>query len=223
MREFPSTPLREPPPAGVTRLFLMRHGATEFNERRPFVLQGAEIDPPLTELGREQARSAARALQHFAIGAVYSSTMHRAIETAEIVAQPHGREVVPLAELRECGVGTWAGKSWDQIRAESPAEYESVMADPVQVPHPGGESYSEVLARIEPTLLQIFERHRGMNVVIVGHNMVNRIYLAGYAGLDLKHARRLRQTNCCINLLHHFEGTTELVTLNSVLHLDLLS
>jgi hypothetical protein len=52
--------------------------------------------------------------------------------------------------------------------------------------------------------------------------MVNRVFLAEHVGIDLKHARKLRQTNCCINLLQRIEGAIELITLNSVLHLEYL-
>lgn len=218
MSEFPSTPLREPPPPGVTRLFLIRHGSTEANERRPFVLQGCEIDGPLTELGRQQSRSVAAALSAFRVQAIYASSLRRAVETAEFIAEPHGLDVTAVRDLRECSVGQWEGKSWDQIRDADPAGHEHFFADPVHRSHPGGESYSDVLQRVEPAMQEILERHAGQNVVVVAHNLVNRVYLAGYVGIELKHARKLRQMNCCINLLHHYQGATELVTLNSVLH-----
>jgi broad specificity phosphatase PhoE len=222
MPEFPATPLREPPPPGVTRLFLVRHGSTESNERKPFVLQGCEINGPLTELGRAQSASVAAALREFQLHAVYASSLRRAIETAEHIAAPHGLAVTPVHELREASVGRWEGKSWEQIQREDPAGHDAFFADPVHRPHPGGESYGDVLARVEPALRDILERHAGQNIAVVAHNLVNRVYLAGFVGLDLKHARKLRQMNCCINLLHHYQGTTELVSLNSVLHHDVL-
>ncbi|OYW22792.1 MAG: hypothetical protein B7Z55_04240, partial [Planctomycetales bacterium 12-60-4] len=202
MPEFPSTPLREPPPPGVTRLFLVRHGSTAANERRPFVLQGSEIDGPLTDLGRLQSRSVAAALREFRVQAVYASSLRRAVETAEFIAEPHGLSVLPVRDLRECSVGRWEGKSWDQIRETDPTGHEHFFADPVERTHPGGESYGDVLRRVQPALQQILERHAGENVVVVAHNLVNRVYLAGFVGIDLKHARKLRQMNCCINLLH---------------------
>lgn len=222
MPEFPSTPLREPPPPGVTRLFLIRHGSTPPNEHRPFVLQGCEINGSLSELGRQQASWVGQYLSAFQIHAVYASSMQRAIETAEFIARPHGLSVAPVHDLRECSVGEWEGKSWTQIREETPQQHDDFFADPVLKPHPGGESYGDLLRRVRPALQGILEQHPGENVVVVAHNLVNRVYLAEHVGIDLKHARKLRQMNCCINLLHHYEGETELVTLNSVLHHEFL-
>lgn len=218
MTEFPSTPLRESPPPGVTRLFLIRHGSTSSNECRPFVLQGCEIDGPLTDLGRLQSQWTAAALQEFDIAAIYASSMRRALETATIIGEPHGITPAGIHALRECSVGQWNSKSWDQIRAEDPDTHEAFFADPVHRPHPGGESYGDVLARVRPAIDDLLARHVGQNIVVVAHNLVNRVYLAEMVGIDLRHARRLRQMNCCINLLHAHEGVTELVSLNSVLH-----
>jgi broad specificity phosphatase PhoE len=218
-----ATNLRSAPPRDVTRLFLVRHGSTAANERLPFVLQGCEIDGPLTETGLRQAGALARHLRDFEIHAIYTSPLLRARQTAAAVAEGRSVDVVSVPELRECSVGRWEGMAWEVIRTQHPDEYERFFADPVSTPHPGGESYRDVLERAAPAIDAILTRHAGQNVVVVAHNMLNRVYLAEYVGIDLKHARRLRQANCCINLLHHRAGKTELVTLNSVLHLDEIS
>jgi broad specificity phosphatase PhoE len=212
--------LRSAPPADTTRLFLVRHGSTAANERLPFVLQGCELDGPLTETGLRQAAALARGLFGFDIHAIYSSPMLRARQTAAAIADERRLEVVPVPELRECSVGLWEGMAWDVIRAQQPDAYERFFADPVHTPHPGGESYGDVYRRAVPAIEAILVRHAGQNVVIVAHNMLNRVYLAEHVGIELRQARRLKQANCCINLLHCRAGKTELVTLNSVLHLD---
>uniref|UniRef100_A0A7C4LL88 Histidine phosphatase family protein n=1 Tax=Schlesneria paludicola TaxID=360056 RepID=A0A7C4LL88_9PLAN len=215
-----NTPLRSPPPADTTRLFLARHGSTAANERQPFVLQGCEIDGPLTELGRMQSQLLGRALAEFPIHAVYSSSLRRARETAEAIAAHHGLTVHAIHDLRECSVGRWEGRDWASIQRDDPEGYARFFADPVHTPHPGGESYGDVLQRAKRVFDELFARHPGENIVVVGHNMLNRAYLAELVGVELRHARRLKQSNCCINLLQHRAGITELVTLNSVLHLD---
>lgn len=215
--------LRSAPPADTTRLFLVRHGSTEANERLPFVLQGCEIDGPLTETGQHQAANLARGLQDFDIHAIYASPLLRARQTAAAIAEGRKLDVIPVTDLRECSVGRWEGMAWDVIKAQQPDEHERFFADPVNTPHPGGESYGDVYRRCVPAINAILDRHPGQNVVVVAHNMLNRVYLAEHAGIDLKHARKLRQANCCINLLHHRGCKTELVSLNSVLHLDEIS
>jgi len=217
------TNLRAAPPADMTRLFLVRHGSTEANERLPFVLQGCELNGPLTETGQRQAANLARGLRDFDIHAIYSSPLLRARQTAAAVAEGRKLEVIPVQDLRECSVGKWEGMAWDVIKSTQREAHDHFFADPVNTPHPGGESYRDVLNRAATSINDILAKHLGQNVVIVAHNMVNRVYLAEHVGIELKHARKLRQANCCINLLHHRAGKTELVSLNSVLHLDEIS
>ncbi len=204
----------------MTRLFLIRHGSTAPNECRPFVLQGCEINGPLTELGRRQSQAVGRFLSRFQIHAVYASSLRRAQETAAAIAVHHNLPVQTRHELRECSVGRWEGKSWEAIQAEDPEGHRAFFADPVNAPHPGGESYSDLLNRVQPSINELLEKHAGQNIVVVAHNLANRVYLAELVGIDLKHARKLRQMNCCVNLLQHTSGQTELVSLNSVWHLD---
>lgn len=211
---------QDTPPPGMTRLFLIRHGSTAPNECRPFVLQGCEINGPLTDLGRKQSRAVGRFLSRFKMDAVYASSLLRAQETAAAIASHHGLPVQVREELRECSVGRWEGMSWEAIQAEDREGHDRFFADPVHTPHPGGESYLDLLNRVRPTINALLDQHAGQNIVVVAHNLANRVYLAELVGIDLKHARKLRQLNCCVNLLQHTAGQTELVSLNSAWHLD---
>ena len=212
-------PLSLPPDSTVTRLFLVRHGSTEANERRPFVLQGGEIDGPLTLTGQRQAAQVAEFLADVEFSAIYASPMLRAMQTAAHCAGPRDLSIVPVDSLRECRVGRWQGLSWDQIRELDPLECERFLADPAGESHPGGESYQDLLARVAPAIDGMLAAHPGKNVLVVAHNMVNRAYLANLLGIDLRFARRIRQTNCCINIIHRGREFTDVVTVNSVWHL----
>lgn len=213
-------PLCLAPDPTVTRLFLVRHGSTEANERRPFVLQGCEIDGPLTPIGHRQADELARFLDGVEFSAIYASPMLRALQTVARCAEPRGLNVVPMESLKECRVGRWQGLSWDQIREHDPAECERFLADPAREPHPDGESYLDLHARVVPAIDGILAAHPGQNVLVVAHNMVNRAYLAHLLGIDLRFARRIRQSNCCVNLIHRGSEFTDVVTVNSVWHLS---
>src|SRR5262245_45514389 len=91
----------------VTRLSLVRHGATDANERVPPILQGNSIDLPLSSTGEDQARTLARFLKRFPIERVYHSSMVRARQTAEILARHLGVAVTAEPGLQECDVGVW--------------------------------------------------------------------------------------------------------------------
>jgi bisphosphoglycerate-dependent phosphoglycerate mutase len=74
-----------------TRVFLIRHGATELANEDRFA---GTTDVSLSAVGREQARRLSRRLAHAGVAAAYSSPLGRAIETAAILAEPHGLPVV---------------------------------------------------------------------------------------------------------------------------------
>jgi broad specificity phosphatase PhoE len=202
-----------------TQLFLVRHGATEANERRPYILQGQGIDFPLSEAGRAQARAVGRFLSKFSVKAVYCSKLLRAQETAQEIARSYGFSVEPLENIHEVDVGEWEGKSWNMIMEENEAAYHAFMKDPGDTPYLGGESYRDVLNRAKPVLAEVLEQHRGESIVVVAHNVVNRAYLADVIGLDLRRAKDIQQSNCCVNIIHHKDQTAELLTLNAHFHL----
>lgn len=204
----------------TTYLYLVRHGATDANEQRPYVLQGSGIDSPLSAAGREQVAAAGRLLSNLVVNHVYSSPLVRAMETAETIANHHGRPVHPVERLVECDVGQWEGMDWDSIMQEYAQEYRAFMEDPVENPYVGGESYGDVLNRAEPVIEELLQRHVGESIVIVAHNVVNRVYLARLLGLDLCRAKDIRQSNACVNVIRYRDGRTELMTLNAFFHLQ---
>lgn len=210
--DFPTTP-------NSTRVFLIRHGATAANERRPFVLQGCEIDGPLTANGVRQTASLTRFLAGVSLTAIYSSPMQRALQTVAEIAGTRSLPITTVEALRECHVGQWAGLSWDEIRQRDADHSARFLADPANEPHPGGESYLDLQTRVLPAFNDIVARHPGDNVLILAHNMVNRVLLASLLGLELRYARKIKQMNSCINILQHTAAGTEIVTMNSVWHL----
>jgi broad specificity phosphatase PhoE len=203
-----------------TSLFLIRHGATDANLRRPYVLQGRGMDLSLSAAGRGQAACAARLLQPEPIVAVYSSPMRRASETAEFIAAPRDLRVETLDALTECDVGRWEGLDWDTIRAQFPREYEEFQLDCARHPYLGGESYGDVFARAVPVIEELLDRHAGQAFAVVAHNVVNRTLVAHAIGLELALAKDIQQANGSVNVLARIEGRTRLVSANSMFHLE---
>ena len=83
-------------------LILARHAATGLNLQRPFVLQGRSMDPELSELGKKQAEALAGAVSNLKPLALYSSSMLRAMQTAETISNRTGLAVHKLDEIVEC-------------------------------------------------------------------------------------------------------------------------
>lgn len=209
------------PESDATNLLLIRHGATPPNEQRPYILQGCGINPSLSESGQKQAAALGQFLFSTSpIHHVYSSPMIRARETAEAVCKPQGLTPGVVPEIHECDVGLWEGKSWDIIMQEFPEAYEAFMHDPHLNRYEGGESYGDVLNRAEPALQNLLDQHLGETIVVVAHNVVNRVYLARLLGLEISKAKDIAQTNTGINLIRYQQGETKVITMNSIFHLN---
>lgn len=203
----------------TTLMYLIRHGATLQNEHRPVILQGNGINGPLSGRGEQQAQEVAEELSSRPFVAVYASPMRRAQQTARAIAAPHGMAVQTVENLREVNVGDWEGKTWNAIMDQDRVYYDRFMQDS-SVAYRGGESFQDVLERVEPELAQLLDRHRGEAFAVVAHNVVNRVYLSQLLQGDLSRSRQILQTNCCINLVRTTQSIAEVVTVNSVLHLS---
>ncbi len=177
----------------VTWLYLVRHGATEANERVPYILQGHAIDLALSPAGERQAAAVAGFLGKFPITHVNSSTMVRARQTADAIAGALGLANTPVADLQECDVGAWEGLDWQTIRERFPVEHARFVENPGITPYLGGESYEDVLRRVKPILENLLARHVGERIAVVVHNVVNRSFLADLLGLDLRLAPKIAQ------------------------------
>ena len=122
----------------VARLLLIRHGQSEWNALRRW--QG-QADPPLSELGRQQAIAAAARLEPVAV--VASSTLQRSRVSAEIIAEVMGCDTpVPVPELIERDVREFSGLTRAQIEERFPGFLEDGRRPP------GWEQDHALLARV---------------------------------------------------------------------------
>src|SRR5262249_8191838 len=147
-----------PMPRGVeprTVLYLIRHGATEANLARPPRLQGRGHNPPLARLGVRQAEATRDFLAIRPIDHCYCSPLLRAVQTATIVASPHGLAPQPLEALTECDVGRWEGLDWQSVRYLDAEAYWNFMSNPAQYGYPGGETFTDVYNRVAPVLQEL--------------------------------------------------------------------
>ena len=90
----------------MTRIYLVRHGQTQWNKEEIF---RGTTDVPLNESGLKEARLAAEALREEPIKAVYTSPLARANQTAEAIARIHRMEARVIDDLRDICFGEWQG------------------------------------------------------------------------------------------------------------------
>lgn len=204
----------------MVRILLVRHGQTAWNAGSA----GGEhfrgrIDVPLNATGEAQARAVADRLAAIEIAAVYASPLQRALHTAHPIAEARGLPAVPYHGLLDIDYGRWGGRPHTQVADEWPALYAQWRSEPQQVQIPGGESLADVRQRVAEGLGEVVDRHQGEIVVMVGHQVVNKVMLCFVLGLEISAFWRIRQDTCCINRFDHNGEAYVLLTLNEVGHL----
>ena len=157
-----------------TTIFLVRHGETIDNARQ--IMQG-QTHGELNEQGREQARQVARRMATEPIDVVVSSDLQRAVQTAEIIAAPHGLSVVTTPLLRERDWGSFTGRFIPDLQGE-------VWPNDI-------ESESDLLMRARSFILYITATYPGKKVVAVGHGIINKAILAVYANCTMREVQRM--------------------------------
>src|ERR1044071_6494815 len=152
--------------SAVTRVFMVRHGATVLSAEDRFA---GDTDVELSDEGGEQTRRLAERLSHEKISAAYASPLGRTVETAKILAAPHKLEIQTRDGLREINHGRWEQMTRREVEEKFPEEAAEWEKDPYTFAPQGGESGLLVTARALPVLIELVRAHAGGQIVVVSH------------------------------------------------------
>ena len=148
------------------------------------------------------------------MAAVYSSPIDRTIETARIIARPHG--LVPIVEpgITEIDFGEWTGKTLDSLRRTE--LWEVVQRAPSRMRFPDGESFREARSRAVESVERIAQEQGDGIAVAVSHSDVIKLVLSHYLGQPLDLFQRLRIATASISELRlEKKGAAAVVSVNS--------
>lgn len=178
-------------------VYLLRHGETPWNaEGSRFC---GRTDIPLSEKGKHQASAVRDQLAHIEFDAVYSSPLSRAYETARIASRD--QKIVTDQRLIEGDFGLWEGKTKETLSAMDPGFYDAWVQDPTHTKSGGtGESGIDILNRVKAFFYDVCATHAEGTILVVGHNVVNRLYLADRLGMPLCNYRKIVQENAAVTL-----------------------
>jgi broad specificity phosphatase PhoE len=191
----------------VTEILLARHGETDWNAERRW--QG-HADVPLNALGRDQAHDLAARLAGEQFDAIYASDLRRARETAEIVGAELGVPVRTLKALPEIDVGTWSGRTTDEIQREDHGARDRVREQGYG--WEGGETPAQMAARVVAAVRKLAAEHPDGRILIVVHGGVIRALGAAAAGIDYAEYRRRVPVvaNCELSALACVDGVLQI-------------
>ena len=198
----------------MIRLLLVRHGQTDGNLEGRY--QG-RTDIELNPVGRDQAGKLAQRLSSQKIDRIYSSSLKRAMQTAEAVAAVHNMPVIPRDELRELDVGDFEGKRVEEIQREyGPLDQMWREGD---WRAPGGESLGEFRARVAQFVAEIRQGPEDQTVLAVAHGGTLRNLVCECLGIGPQDWWRIDFDSTSISLLELYPNRTILVLLNDTCHL----
>jgi broad specificity phosphatase PhoE len=163
---------------------LLRHGQTDYTEVDRFC---GRHDPPLNVRGVAMAWHMAASHTPAPWGAVYTSPLRRARQTAEVIAALAGLEVDVEPGLRELDFGEWEGQTKREV--EHDERYRRWSGDPDQHAPPRGETASDVAGRAVAALERIRAAHDRQAVLLVSHKAVIRILVCHYLDVQLRYFR----------------------------------
>ena len=200
------------------RIFLIRHGATAWSYGDQRFCGSTDLE--LSDAGLREAELVADRLATEPLAAVYATSLIRSRQTAEAIAARHGLPVQAVAELREANFGEWEGLNYAEIVERYPELNAARARNPAEAAPPGGEDLHQVTARAVPAFLILAERHREEEIVVVGHNTINRVLLCHLLDMPLENYKRILQSPAAVNVLEFADGVVRVITINDTCHLE---
>lgn len=205
------------------KIYLMRHGETEYN--RVGRLQG-QSDIPLNEFGIQLAEKTAEGLKDVNFDAVFSSPLLRALETARIVTGSRDVKVETDERLKEIHFDLGEGARFDEAKKDEAHPIHNFFCNPgCYVPKGDAESFEQVRERgksfledkifplevkpaVENTVADgtamdgtAFHGSKHGNVLIVAHGAFNRCILNRIAGIPDREFWKINLPNCAVSIL----------------------
>ena len=158
----------------MTTLYLARHGETVDNVNR--IMQG-QTQGRLTRNGIRQAEELRDSMAQACLDAVVASDLRRAVDTAAIIAEPHGLPVTTTPLLRERDWGSFTGRYIPELKDE---------------PWPDDiETLDQLKARAAAFLDLMRREHAGQTVLAVGHGIINKAIQAVLYGKPMQEIKRM--------------------------------
>ncbi len=193
-----------PDQIGDSRVFLVRHGETNWNKEGRF--QG-QIDIPLNHNGKDQAAKTSKYLAKVKFNKAFSSSMERPYETAQIILKNIPTlKITKLDKLVEISHGLWEGKLENEIKEEWPDLLKNWHQKPEEVIMPEGESIKAVSERSIKAWEDICSlQNKNDLTLLVAHDAVNKTLICNLLGIDFSNIWMIKQGNGGITIIDIFD------------------
>jgi len=180
----------------MTTLILIRHGYTDWNDKK---LAGWLPDVHLNDLGKNQAEELPRRLAALDISAIYSSPLERTVETAQPLAKARRLRIQRVADLGEVNFGDWQGQTLKVLSGKK--EWRIVQAAPSAFQFPNGESFRGTQSRAVGAIEKISAGRAKDTIVAFSHGDVIKLIVAYYSGIALDNFQRIAISPASISVI----------------------
>jgi alpha-ribazole phosphatase len=200
----------------LVRLLLVRHGETDRNSSQRY---WGRTDVALGLVGLRQAEQLRDRLAVEKIDFVYSSTLRRAMSTAQILASFHNIPVVSCPELREIDFGKIEGLNFSEVQIQFPELAQMWIDRHPGLVYPEGEGLVQLEKRIAEFRIRLLNHTEHQTVLIVAHSGVLRSLICQILGLDMKSRWNIRIDLASLSIIDTYLHTAILDLLNDTSHL----
>ena len=204
----------------MTRVYLVRHGTTEWNKEEIF---RGRANCKLNGTGQAEARALAEYFRNADLKVIYSSPLSRAEETARAIAEVQGLPVISEAAFIDLDFGEWNGLPLEAVKKQYADLYRVWRERPQAANFPGGENLTQVRVRAWEGLQRVVRENAGKTVLIVAHRVVTKILLCAVLGLDNAHFWQIKQDTTAVNCLEYRLGFFVVSLMNDTCHLKTIS
>ena len=201
------------------RLFIARHGETEYNRKK--LLQGRGIDASLNNTGIQQAKELSKYLCSYPVQFLGSSSLRRSYETAGYHGKSIKKDVIQYSGLDEMDYGDFEGVSFLDVEKEIKEISRSWRNGHIDLRIPGGESPKDTFERANSAMMDLMESNEDEILAVVIHGRLIRILLSEWLCFDLTNMHNFGFHNGAVNQLIFKNGSFEAVYLNKTDHLTL--
>ena len=202
------------------RIFLIRHGETEFN--RLGIFRGRfEVD--LNDRGRNQAEEIGQALKSQGLEVLYAGPLRRALETAEIVGRTIGVKHVVDEAFNNICLGKWQGVPKQQVMHDYPDLWKQWSTAPERLLLPGGETVEDVKRRAYARVLEIVSGESalfGATIGIVTHRSVMKGLAAAFLRVPAPYFWKFYIDNAAYSIFEYDSSGFTLISWNNNSHLS---
>lgn len=181
----------------IKHIYLLRHASTG---EEKLIFKGV-IDTPLSERGTQEACAMADkfAAKKIEFGAVYSSPLSRAVDTAVLAGG--GLEVTTSELLTDIDCGDWENMTVESVREREPALFAEWIENPAGFKFPGGESVAAAAERAGRFLRELTARETAADVLVVTHRLIINLMVLSALEVDFNKYWRFRYDNCSYTVI----------------------